>query len=209
MSQWSLTVGGAEYELTGAHALMPSNAPRIEDIAHALAQTNRFNGHAKRPYSVAEHSLLVADIAAGRGATAVVQLACLMHDAHEAYTGDQTSPIKWALGAPWAAFEAPHIANLRHTFGLKTVFSGARYEIKQCDLIALATERRDLTSYDPAIHRPWQIIDGPPAVQPCGVQLDAHWRNVMSWDEWRDRFLERFADLREALDNTSQKGQRA
>lgn len=35
----------------------------IEDIAHALSQLNRFNGHTVRPYSVAEHSVRVARLA--------------------------------------------------------------------------------------------------------------------------------------------------
>lgn len=32
-----------------------------EDIAHALALTNRFNGATREPYSVAQHCCLVAD----------------------------------------------------------------------------------------------------------------------------------------------------
>jgi hypothetical protein len=64
----------------------------VEDIAHALALTCRFGGHCREPYSVAQHSCLVAD--AFEGASVNVKLAALLHDAHEAYTGDLTGPLR-------------------------------------------------------------------------------------------------------------------
>jgi hypothetical protein len=201
-SHWMITASASEYHLTGHQVLMPANAPRIDDIAHALAQINRFNGHAKRPYSVAEHSLLVADIAASRGATPAVQLACLLHDAHEAYVSDLHSPAKWALGVAWIGFEAPHIANVRAALGIKTISTAARAEIKRCDLIALATERRDLTVFDPAVHLPWPILDTPgQEVLPWGgleVDLMHPWHTDKGWRDWRGLFLARHTELREA-----------
>ncbi len=61
----------------------------IEDIAHALSQVNRFTGHTKRPYSVAEHSVRVSRLL-------VPQLALegLLHDASEAYLADMSTPVK-------------------------------------------------------------------------------------------------------------------
>lgn len=199
-SHWMLTASGGEYHLTGAQVLLPGNAPRIDDIAHALATINRFNGHTTRPYSVAEHSLLVADIAASRGASRAVQLACLLHDAHEAYVGDMHSPAKWALGVAWIGFEAPHLANVRAALGIKTISAAARAEIKRCDLIALATERRDLTRFDPAAHLPWPILDTPGAevLPSTEYNLKATARATMEWKEWRDAFLAYHAALRES-----------
>lgn len=66
----------------------------IDDIAHALASICRFNGHCARHYSVAEHSLFCAQYARAMGWSEEVQLACLMHDASEAYLCDIPSPIK-------------------------------------------------------------------------------------------------------------------
>ena len=64
----------------------------IEDIAHALANICRFGGHCKRFYSVAQHSILVADLVAQ--VEPQFRLAALLHDAPEAYIGDMVRPLK-------------------------------------------------------------------------------------------------------------------
>lgn len=61
----------------------------IEDIAHSLSMQCRFNGHVKRFYSVAQHSVWVAE-----RVPLVQQKAALLHDASEAYLSDMPSPIK-------------------------------------------------------------------------------------------------------------------
>lgn len=66
----------------------------IVDIAHHLSLVCRFNGATREFYSVAEHSVRCADIAFDLGKPYVVQLAVLMHDAHEAYCQDMTRPRK-------------------------------------------------------------------------------------------------------------------
>jgi hypothetical protein len=70
---------------------------KIEDIAHALSQMCRANGHFKTFYSVAQHSLNCANEAKTRGLSVRVQLACLLHDASEAYISDITRPVKCYL----------------------------------------------------------------------------------------------------------------
>ena len=83
-------------------ALKPEDID-IRDIAHALSQICRFNGHCKRFYSVAEHSWLVSRIAArevaklhgaGVGESAEVAACGLLHDAGEAYLGDIIRPLR-------------------------------------------------------------------------------------------------------------------
>jgi hypothetical protein len=67
----------------------------IEDIAHSLAHLCRYTGHTCMFYSVAQHSLLVAEkIPGGPGE----KLVGLLHDAAEAYTNDLASPLKRWLG---------------------------------------------------------------------------------------------------------------
>ena len=64
----------------------------IEDIAYQLAKTCRWVGACQRFYSVAEHSIIMARLASQRA-----KLTCLFHDAHEAYLGDPSRPLKMAL----------------------------------------------------------------------------------------------------------------
>lgn len=65
----------------------------ILDIAHSLSFQNRFTGHTRFPYSVAQHSVLVAD-----KCPRPFKLWGLIHDAGESYLVDLPSPIKRAPG---------------------------------------------------------------------------------------------------------------
>ena len=69
----------------------------IEDIAHALSMLCRANGHFLNFYSVGQHSVNCAREAEARGYSRKVQLACLLHDASEAYLSDVTRPVKAEL----------------------------------------------------------------------------------------------------------------
>lgn len=69
----------------------------IVDIAHALSMLCRANGHFKSFYSVAQHSINCMKEAKVRGLPNRVQLACLLHDASEAYLSDVTRPVKEEL----------------------------------------------------------------------------------------------------------------
>lgn len=69
----------------------------IRDIAHALSLMVRANGHFPRFYSVGQHCIHCCEEACARGYTKRVQLACLLHDASEAYLADITRPVKQHL----------------------------------------------------------------------------------------------------------------
>ena len=78
----------------GVLAIHRQGQPRIdkvaiEDIAHGLAFQCRFNGQTCDFYSVAQHSLIVADLVPESH-----RLAALLHDAAEAYLGDMVKPLK-------------------------------------------------------------------------------------------------------------------
>ena len=70
---------------------------KIMDIAHALSMMCRGNGHYEHFYSVAQHSINCAKEAELRGESLRIQLACLLHDASEAYISDITRPVKRLL----------------------------------------------------------------------------------------------------------------
>src|SRR5215510_8711603 len=81
----------------------------VEDIAHGLARVARWNGQTlgDHAFSVAQHALLVVDIAASMHPTAERRwlLAALLHDAPEYVIGDLISPFKAAVGLDYKAFE--------------------------------------------------------------------------------------------------------
>lgn len=68
------------------------------DIAHALSMLCRANGHFKSFYSVGQHCLACEREAQAAGLSVKTRLACLLHDASEAYISDITRPVK--LGLP-------------------------------------------------------------------------------------------------------------
>lgn len=78
----------------------------IRDIAHALSLLCRANGHFPTFYSVCQHSLACCREAAQRGESRRIQLACLLHDASEAYLSDVTRPVKAAMPM-YLELEAP------------------------------------------------------------------------------------------------------
>jgi hypothetical protein len=116
---------------TGKHFYLLDPRPElvcIEDIAHALARTCRYGGHVHvENYSVAEHSVLVAEYAAshqisGRYSDEDV-LEALLHDAGEAYYGDLKRPIKHhpVVAPVLAPIFAKVDAIVRQVFGLPQV----------------------------------------------------------------------------------------
>lgn len=135
----------------------------IEDIAHALSMLCRFGGHCSTFYSVAEHSVRVArqfmvrtrfrDDGTGPG-TPDGCLAALLHDASEAYIIDVPRPLKPYLG-DYKVHEAQLQQAIFKRFGALDCHHAA---IKTCDLILLATEKRDLM---PATSAEWAPLPSP------------------------------------------------
>lgn len=70
------------------------DAIHIRDIAHALSMICRGNGHVKTFFSVGQHCIYCALEAEARGYSARTILACLLHDASEAYMSDVPRPFK-------------------------------------------------------------------------------------------------------------------
>lgn len=160
-------------------------------IAWSLSQINRFNGHARRPYSVAEHSLFVCEILERDfGLDVHGQFAGLMHDAHEAVCGDMHSPGKHEIGPEWYRWEHRWERLVRNTFGMHTSATANRHAIHHADLMALATEKRDLM---PEGDLSWPALAG---IKPVPwVDLYSDERRALIWEDWRDRFRTRFHQL--------------
>jgi hypothetical protein len=180
---WITTATGAEVSLQ-----QPRLASiNLASIAHHLAQINRFTGAACRPYSVAEHSLLVCEIAEREfNLPSHGLLAALLHDAHEAFTNDLSTPVKAEIGAPWAAFEHRFERVIRSAFAIHVASTAHAAEIKRADLIALATEHAQLL---PSGGTPWEVLQGVPTAP--WVDLMSRKRCTARWSDWRNAFSER------------------
>lgn len=194
---WIVTAYAREHELSGAAATHPDNVPSLGEIGHSLSQINRFTGHATRPYSVAEHSLLVLNLARAEYASDELQFAALMHDAHEAIVGDMATPHKLEMGEAWAAYEWKHQRHLLEQYELLEVFTQYKARIKRWDLIALATERAQLTRFNPLYSRLWPILDTPGAEVPTaiGVDLNEPWRVKNIWATWASIFTQQAEEM--------------
>lgn len=122
----------------------------VEDIAHALSNVCRFGGHCASFYSVAQHSVLVSEIVPPH-----LALNGLMHDAAEAYVGDLVSPIKWHLrkldrgrDSVFDLIESAVAVAISKRLSLPRLSREEDALVKRADLVALATERRDLLRPD-------------------------------------------------------------
>lgn len=208
------------YTLRAFYLLAP--APEMvdaEDIAHALSRLNRFSGHTHgEPYSVAHHSMLVADLLASWGAPPEVVREGLLHDAGEAYYGDVTSPVKRAMeyatriepsgervgvgsSLPLVTMEIDHI--VRQALSLPVHETPI---VKRADLVALAIERRDLFGDKPE-PRDWELPEYAPTSAPCDrlhrppIEWESappgrmHARRLVPWAEAKTRFLALLAEL--------------
>ena len=154
------------------------------DVAHGLAQTARYAGHASEFLSVAQHSVMVSEHAEPRYA-----MAALFHDAGEFVVTDVPSPWKGLVyverGGFLEAFEDIEVGVRRAVMtalGVDDPGPLGWVEIKREDVRAALTERRDLLAAPPA---PWKLQGEPWA------------ETVESWD-WksaRARFLARYEHL--------------
>ena len=115
------------------------------DVAESLAKQCRWNGHCRDFYSVAEHCILVSQLV-----TSDLRLHALLHDAHEAFLGDIIRPVKAVLGDALKEVE-DRLDQVIYQAAVLDVPRGIdRTLIKDADMRALATERRDIMTPPPA-----------------------------------------------------------
>lgn len=151
----------------------------IKEIAHALSHVCRFAGHTREFYSVAQHSVVVYELVRGVAPSDIVlQLAALLHDAAEAYCLDVPSPIKgMPMMREYRAWMGRTETTIAHQYGCYDDMHSPT--IKRADLIALATERRDLMTLS-NYHDMW--IGGLP--EPREARIEA-WSSTVA----KERFL--------------------
>jgi len=162
---WQRMLSGRRLDL-----LNPAAADvEIEDIAHGLARVARWNGQTlgDHAFSVAQHSLLVDEIAGAREPEweARWRLATLLHDSPEYVIGDLISPFKNAIGLDYKQFELRLLAAIHERFGLPAELPDAvQAEIKTCDRIAAFFEATRLAGF--ATEEALAFFGEPPGLPP-------------------------------------------
>ena len=176
-SPYVSTFLGNRFFLTNPHI----DDVAIEDIAHGLAYQCRFNGQTRTFYSVAQHSLMVMSLVPEEH-----RFSALLHDAAEAYLGDMVKPLK-NLFPEFSLIEARVMEIIGHRFGLDLTHLDP--SIKQADLIALATEKRDLMPHSVETwHYLHNIAPLPEIIQALSPQdaktafLEAFYRCINHYD---------------------------
>jgi len=130
---------------TGKHFYIIDPRPEevcIEDIAHALSQICRFNGHTVTTYSVAVHCLNVEKYLSERGYDKLTRLYGLLHDAPEAYIGDITRPLKKCLGGSVIEIESRIMDAIYAHFKIPKPKADAAKAVKDADDYILACEAK-------------------------------------------------------------------
>jgi len=145
---WQRMLSGRRLDLLNPSA----NDIEIEDIAHGLARVARWNGQTlgEHAFSVAQHALLVEDIAAqlNPDLTRRWRLAALLHDAPEYVIGDLISPFKAALGLDYKAFERRLLEAIHRRFGLPAALPDRiANAIKAADRVAAYYEATGLAGF--------------------------------------------------------------
>jgi 5'-deoxynucleotidase YfbR-like HD superfamily hydrolase len=173
----------------------------IEDIAHGLARVARWNGQTlgAHAFSVAQHSLLVDEIAAVRDPKwpAKWRLATLLHDAPEYVVGDLISPFKTAIGLDYKQFELRLLGAIHRRFGLPPELPAeVQAEIKACDRIAAYYEATRLAGFGLEEARAFFGDPAEPAIEARIIEAKLR---PMAADEAQSNFLARFQNLADAL----------
>ena len=153
---WILTYTGKRFDV-------PVPKPEqidIVDIANQLHRVPRFCGATMTPYSVCQHSILVARLLPKE-----LKFQGLMHDATEAYIGDLATPFK-ALCTDYKIMEGYIWEVIAAKYNLPSTLDPA---VKAADKIAYYMERSKLMpehphlddglspSFTPNSPVPWQL----------------------------------------------------
>ncbi len=163
---------------------------RILDIANALSHQCRFAGHLLpriTHYSVAEHSILVAQILKDMGATRRVQFYGLMHDASETYLADMAGPWKPHL-QNYYELEAAVQDRIADKFRMPRELPKI---VKEADWIALFIEAKQVVEPNEEKLAQWQEYDR------WKELVQSHYMEVQCWQPSMacSVFLAQFADM--------------
>jgi 5'-deoxynucleotidase YfbR-like HD superfamily hydrolase len=126
----------------------PENIELV-DIAVSLSRVNRYVGHTRFPYSVAQHSVLCSDMALAEAPHLAMH--CLFHDAAEAFTSDIPTPVKALLKPAITEIEDRFDAAVYERFKLTHLLDAGKQQVKYFDEQAYLLEKDQLR------HEAWTV----------------------------------------------------
>jgi len=204
-----------DIEMPSGHYLdvsvIDSDKVVLYDVAHKLAQTNRFGGATFYPYSVAQHAVLCARRAKALHEPLSVQYDCLHHDDGEYIVTDIQKPIKMLLEEQLGGKDALGELEDEWQAACEWKFDGgytAHSRIKEYDTWAVLVEARELLpsrgrAWDAAASQAqWRLAGG--KLPETGLRTPSYWRGEMHWKDARDEYLELHFELKGALDGQPQ-----
>lgn len=162
----------------------------LEDIAHKLAQTNRYGGSTRYPYSVAQHAVFVSERLRRQGASRIRQLQGLHHDDPEAFLGDIPRPWKKKLGPIYAEMTLVFEAAIEVALGLPHVWEDDHKIIKAADNYALLVEARQML---PSGGHRWDYLKD--FDLPSRIIIPDYYLGEQHWSVARDAYLQRHKEL--------------
>jgi hypothetical protein len=128
--------------LSGQLLTLEDGTPTLSDIARGLSRIPRFVGQTDEPWTVAHHSLVVANLADHQPDDEQLILHGLLHDAHEMMTGDIPTTFKTF---DMRCLQEQLDKRIYAAFGLPRPSPCQRQRIKDCDRQALLAEAYVLT----------------------------------------------------------------
>lgn len=151
---WIQTATGKKFDILNPTLDMVC----IEDIAHSTSQMNRFTGHCKFPYPVAQHEYLGSFIIPEDcqcDSPEEHAFRFLMHDASEGYISDISRPLKHftAAGEEYRKVEKPIQGLLYRKYGLSEEEPPC---VKRIDTMMLYAEKDQLMCNKRFMHQ-WSI----------------------------------------------------
>jgi uncharacterized protein len=147
----------------------------LRDAARTLGNVARWAGATRTFWSVAAHTLLVAELVKHAGGNDLAYRLALLHDLDEAYLGDIPTPLKRLL-PEYKQIQLKWSDEIRRRAGVPQEV--ACELVGRADLVALEIERHFVRANDEASWEMWGSKEPPPeCALPQVVELFA-------WEAW-------------------------
>jgi hypothetical protein len=157
------------------------------DMAHGLANINRFNGHVKRPISVAQHSYFVSKLVEQHGPEVALQGLC--HDGAEYVLGDVT---KWLKHSPeMAAYREAEERTQKTIFRALNLPETLHPAVEEADRLMVRYEGNEGFGPSFIIQHPAY----PPLTAEEIASVKKHEWIFWTWPQARQMFLDQYYNL--------------